>query len=124
MAPFKLVPVTLTLAGIAGFVLSPASIASTLSFGVIIGVFWFGTVPLTTALVAQIFGPQYLGTLSGIVLFSHQTGALLGAWLGGRLFDVTGSYDVTWWIAVALGLVAAALHYPIDERPLGRAAPA
>ncbi|MCY4496153.1 MAG: MFS transporter [Rhodospirillaceae bacterium] len=109
---------------IAVFVLSPASIASTLSFGVAIGVFWFGTVPLTTALVAQIFGPQYLGTLSGIVLLSHQTGALLGAWLGGRLFDVTGSYDITWWIAVALGLVAAALHYPIDERPLGRTAPA
>ncbi len=106
------------------FVLSPPSVAGTLAFGVAIGVVWFSTVPLTTSLVAQIFGPQYLGTLAGIVFLSHQTGAFLGAWLGGRLFDATGSYDATWWIAVALGLAAAALHYPIDERPLRRAVPA
>ena len=109
---------------IATFVLTPPSVAGTLTFGVVMGLVWFSVIPLTTALVAQIFGSQYLGTLSGIVFLSHQTGAFLGAWLGGRLFDVTGSYDITWWIAVALGLVAAALHYPIDERPLGRAAPA
>ena len=109
---------------IAAFVLTPPSVAGTLTFGVVMGLVWFSVIPLTTALVAQIFGSQYLGTLSGIVFLSHQTGAFLGAWLGGRLFDVTGSYDITWWIAVALGLVAAALHYPIDERPLGRAAPA
>ncbi len=109
---------------IAAFVLTPPSVAGTLTFGVVMGLVWFSVIPLTTALVAQIFGSQYLGTLSGIVFLSHQTGAFLGAWLGGRLFDATGSYDVTWWIAVALGLVAAALHYPIDERPLGRAAPA
>ena len=109
---------------IAAFVLSPPSVAGTLTFGVVMGLVWFSVIPLTTALVAQIFGSQYLGTLSGIVFLSHQTGAFLGAWLGGRLFDATGSYDVTWWIAVALGLAAAALHYPIDERPLGRAAPA
>lgn len=105
------------------FVLSPVSVAGALAFGVAIGVVWFSTVPLTTSLVAQIFGPQYMGTLSGIVFFSHQSGAFLGAWLGGRLFDATGSYDAAWWVAVALGLVAAALHYPIDERPIGRAAP-
>ena len=109
---------------IAAFVLTPPSVAGTLTFGVVMGLVWFSVIPLTTALVAQIFGSQYLGTLSGIVFLSHQTGAFLGAWLGGRLFDATGSYDVTWWIAVGLGLAAAALHYPIDERPLGRAAPA
>lgn len=109
---------------IAAFVLTPPSVAGTLTFGVVMGLVWFSVIPLTTALVAQIFGSQYLGTLSGIVFLSHQTGAFLGAWLGGRLFDATGSYDVTWWIAVGLGLAAAALHYPIDERPLRRAAPA
>lgn len=106
------------------FVLSPVSVAGTLAFGAAIGVVWFSTVPLTTSLVAQIFGPQYMGTLSGIVFFSHQSGAFLGAWLGGLLFDATGSYDAAWWIAVALGLLAAVLHYPIDERPIERAAPA
>jgi len=109
---------------ITAFVLSPATIANTLAFGAAMGLMWFSTVPLTTSLVAQIFGPQYLGTLSGIVFLSHQTGAFLGAWLGGRLFDVTGSYEITWWIAVALGVVAAIIHYPIDERPIERAVPA
>ena len=105
---------------IAAYVLSPPSVVNTLLFGATMGFLWFSTVPLTTALVAQIFGPQYLGTLSGIVYLSHQTGAFLGAWLGGRLFDITGSYEITWWIAVALGIFAAFIHYPIDERPIER----
>jgi MFS family permease len=109
---------------ITAFVLSPATIANTLAFGAAMGLLWFSTVPLTTSLVAQIFGSQYLGTLSGIVYLSHQAGAFLGAWLGGRLFDTTGSYDIAWWIAIALGLLAAALHYPIDERPIERTSPA
>jgi MFS family permease len=106
------------------YVLSPPSIANTLIFGATMGLLWFSTVPLTSSLVAQIFGPQYMGTLNGIVYLSHQTGAFLGAWLGGRLFDLTGSYEITWWIAVGLGFFAAVIHYPIDERPIERVVPA
>jgi MFS family permease len=106
------------------YVLSPPSIANTLIFGATMGLLWFSTVPLTSSLVAQIFGPQYMGTLNGIVYLGHQTGAFLGAWLGGRLFDLTGSYEITWWIAVGLGIFAAVIHYPIDERPIERVVPA
>jgi predicted MFS family arabinose efflux permease len=88
------------------------------------GLLWLGTVPLTSGLVAQIFGARYLGTLFGIAFLSHQLGAFLGVWLGGRLYDVTGSYDLVWWLAVALAAVAALLHVPIDERPLAREQPA
>jgi predicted MFS family arabinose efflux permease len=77
-------------------------------------------VPLTSGLVAQIFGPQYVSMLFGVVFFSHQVGAFLGAWLGGKLFDATGSYAVVWWIAVLLGVLAMLLHLPINERPLAR----
>src|SRR3546814_11531145 len=80
------------------------------------------TVPLTSALVAQIFGPRYMATLFGIVFFSHQIGSFLGAWIGGYLFDATGSYTVVWWISVALGIASALLHWPIDERPVARLA--
>lgn len=109
---------------ITAFVLLPATTGNTLMFGAVMGLLWFSTVPVTSSLVAQIFGLQYLGTLSGIVLLSHQIGAFLGAWLGGRLFDYLGSYDTMWWIAVALGVFAAIIHYPIDERPIERVAPA
>ena len=78
------------------------------------------TVPLTSGLVAQIFGPRYMGTLFGIVFFSHQLGAFLGVWLGGYFFDTTGSYELVWWLSVALGVMAAVLHWPIDERPVWR----
>jgi predicted MFS family arabinose efflux permease len=105
------------------FILTPVSDLSILLFATSIGVLWLGTVPLTGGLVAQIFGMRYMATLFGIVFFSHQLGAFLGAWLGGYVFDTTGSYDLVWWIAVALGLAAAALNWPIDDRPLARAAP-
>ena len=75
---------------------------------------------LTTGIVGQIFGVRYLATLFGVVFFSHQLGSFLGVWLGGRLFDATGSYDGVWWAGVALGLAAALIHLPIDERPLAR----
>jgi predicted MFS family arabinose efflux permease len=106
------------------FVLSPVSDLSILLFATGIGMLWLGTVPLTSGLVAQIFGMRYMATLFGFVFFSHQLGSFLGAWLGGYVFDTTGSYDLVWWIAVALGIAAAALHWPIDDRPLVRAAPA
>ncbi len=104
------------------FVLTPLTEITVLLFGVTMGLLWLSTVPVTSALVAQIFGPQYMATLFGIVFFSHQIGGFLGAWLGGYLFDTTGSYDLVWWISVALGLASAALHLPIDEKPVSRLA--
>jgi predicted MFS family arabinose efflux permease len=101
------------------FPLTPVTIAL---FASTIGFLWLGTVPLTSALVAQMFGMRYLGTLFGIVFLSHQVGSFLGIWLGGFLFDATGDYTVVWWVAVALGLVAALLHWPIDEREVAPAA--
>ena len=79
---------------------------------------WLGTVPLTSGLVAQIFGPRYMTMLFGIVFLSHQIGAFIGVWLGGYLFDTTGSYILVWWLSVALGILAATLHLPIDESPV------
>jgi MFS family permease len=102
------------------FILTPLSTRSVLIFSAAIGFLWLGTVPATSGLVAQIFGPRYLATLFGVVFFSHQVGSFIGVWLGGYLFDMTGSYMVVWWLSVALGLVAAALHFPIDERPIPR----
>jgi MFS family permease len=88
------------------------------------GILWLSTVPLTTGIVAQVFGLRYMATLFGIVFFSHQLGSFLGVWLGGFLYDRIGSYDPVWWAGVALGLAAALIHLPIDQRPLARLAPA
>ncbi|MBM3564686.1 MAG: MFS transporter [Alphaproteobacteria bacterium] len=90
------------------------------AFASAMGLLWLGTVPLTSGLVAQIFGVRYMATLFGIVFFSHQVGSFLGAWLGGRLFDMTGSYDLMWWISVALGIAAGILHLPIADKPVER----
>lgn len=107
------------------FMVMPLSEYSVLLFGALLGLLWLGTVPLTSGLVAYIFGPAYMSMLYGVVFFSHQIGSFLGAWLGGYFYDVLGSYDAMWWICVALGFAAAALHFPIVERPVPRlAAPA
>jgi predicted MFS family arabinose efflux permease len=106
------------------FVFTPLTETTVLLFGVIMGLLWLSTVPVTSALVAQIFGPRYMATLFGIVFFSHQIGGFLGAWLGGYLFDTTGSYDLVWYISIALGLASSALHLPIDEKPVSRLATA
>src|SRR5262249_55825721 len=100
------------------FLMMPLSETSVLLFGATLGLLWLGTVPLTSGLVAQIFGPTYLSMLYGIVFLSHQLGSFFGAWLGGLAYDVLGSYDAMWWICLALGLAAAALHWPIADRPL------
>ncbi len=109
---------------IAAFVSLPLTSVSVMTFAAAIGILWLSTIPLTSGIVGQIFGPRYLATLFGIVFFSHQMGSFLGVWLGGRLFDTTGSYDVIWWAGVVLGVVSAALHWPIDEQPLPRVAAA
>ena len=93
---------------------------SALLFAAAMGLLWLSTVPLTSGLVAQIFGPRYMATLFGIVFLSHQIGSFLGIWLGGYLYDAYGSYDLIWWLSIALGLVAALLHWPIDERAVPR----
>ncbi|MEQ8695400.1 MAG: YbfB/YjiJ family MFS transporter, partial [Bauldia litoralis] len=93
-----------------------------LGFGLIMGILWLGTVPLTTSLVGQIFGTRYMTTLFGFVFFAHQIGAALGVWLGGYLYDRTGSYDLVWSIAAGLGFLAALLHWPIADRPVARLA--
>lgn len=108
---------------VALFILLPPSTISTLIFAAVIGFTWLGTVPVTSGLVAQIFGARYLGTLVGVVFLMHQIGSFLGAWLGGLAFEATGSYDLVWWSVVLLGIVAALLHWPIDERPVARQAP-
>lgn len=105
---------------IALFLLGPKTEAAVIAFSVAFGLLWLSTVPLTSGLVDQIFGPRYLATLFGIVMLSHQVGAFFGAWLGGLSFDSTGSYDAVWMLAVLLGLVAAALHWPIGDRPIIR----
>jgi MFS family permease len=100
------------------FLLAPLTPISVYFFAAGIGFLWLSTVPPTNAIVAQVYGVRYLGLLAGIIFFSHQVGSFLGAWLGGRLFDVTGSYNIMWGICMALGVFAALVHWPIDERPL------
>jgi MFS family permease len=89
-------------------------------FASVMGVLWLSTVPPTNAVVAQIFGVQYLSMLGGFVFLSHQIGSFLGVWLGGKLYDTTGSYNVVWWIAVALGVFAAIINLPVKERAILR----
>jgi len=105
---------------IAVYVTIPITAASTLVFAASMGLLWLSTVPLTSGLVAVMFGPRYMATLFGIVFLGHQAGAFLGVWLGGWAFDTLGSYTAVWWSGVGLGLLAALLHLPIDERPVAR----
>ena len=106
---------------IVAFLLVPLSPASVYAFSSVMGVLWLSTVPPTNAVVAQIFGVQYLSMLGGFVFFSHQVGSFLGVWLGGKLYDMTGNYTLVWWIAVALGVFAALANLPVHESPVERA---
>jgi MFS family permease len=105
------------------FLNAPLTPWSVYIFSSVMGVLWLSTVPPTNATVAQIFGVQYLSMLGGFVFLSHQVGSFLGVWLGGKLYDATGSYDVVWWIAVALGIFAAIVNLPVRERAIVRPAP-
>ena len=109
---------------IVAFLLAPVTPWSVYLFASMMGLLWLSTVPVTNAAVAQIFGVQYLSMLGGFVFLGHQVGSFLGVWLGGRLYDATGSYDVVWWIAVALGVFAALINLPVRETAIVRAAPA
>jgi len=115
-------------AAIVAFLLLPTSTASVVIFAAVMGLTWLGTVPLTSGLVAKVFGTRHLGTLFGVCFMSHQIGSFLGAWLGGFMFDLTGSYTLVWGATVAAGLMAALLHFPIDDTaidiPTGQMQPA
>ena len=99
------------------FLLIPFSLVSVVLFSAVMGFLWLATVPATSGLVAVMFGTRYMALLYGIVFLGHQVGSFIGVWLGGWLFDTTGSYSVLWWLAVALGVTAAVVHWPIEERP-------
>jgi predicted MFS family arabinose efflux permease len=104
------------------FMLIPLSTVAVWLFAAVIGILWLGTVPLTNGLIAQIFGLRYMSMLTGVVFLGHQLGSFLGAWLGGRIFDVTGSYSLAWMITIALSVMAALCSWPINEKPLVRQA--
>jgi MFS family permease len=105
------------------FLLAPLTPASVYVFASVMGVLWLSTVPPTNAVIAQIFGVRYMSMLSGFVFFSHQVGSFLGAWLGGRLYGMTGNYDIVWGLAIALGVFAALVNLPVRETPIVRGQP-
>ena len=104
------------------FIILPKNEITVLLFACILGVLWLSTVPLTSGIISVVFGPYYMSMLYGVAFLSHQIGSFLGSWLGGRLFDYYGSYDVMWWISVALGFIAALMHMPIKEKAVQRLA--
>ena len=105
---------------ILALIVSPKTPLTIMIFAATMGILWLSTVPLTTGIVAQVFGVKYMGTLFGIVFLSHQIGSFMGVWLGGRIYDQTGSYDGMWWAGLIVGLLAGLIHLPIDEKPLQR----
>jgi predicted MFS family arabinose efflux permease len=111
-------------AAMAAFFLAPLSPASVYAFSFVMGLLWLGTVPLTNGLVSQVFGVRYIATLFGFVFFGHQLGSFLGVWLGGIVYDATHAYDLLWYGAIALGIVAGLLHLPINDERVERHAQA
>ncbi len=107
---------------ITALLVAPASEITIYLFATMMGLLWLSTVPLTTGIVAQIFGLKYMATLFGVVFLSHQIGSFIGVWMGGVLYDRTGSYDLMWWAGAFFGVFAAIVHWPIDEKPLPRLA--
>ena len=105
------------------FISLPVTTVSAIVFGAVMGLLWLSTVPPTSGLVALMFGTRWMATLFGFAFFSHQVGGFLGVWLGGLLYAGTGSYNVVWWLSVALGIVSAIINLPIIEKPIERLAP-
>ncbi|SEL42240.1 Predicted arabinose efflux permease, MFS family [Roseovarius azorensis] len=102
----------------AAFIMTPITPATVLLFSVSMGALWLATVPLTSGLIAHIYGLRYMGTLYGIVFFSHQLGSFMGVWLGGKLYDLHGDYTLVWWVGVGVGAFSAIVHLPVRERRL------
>ena len=109
---------------VAVFIALPITPVSVYGFASVIGFLWLGTVPVTSGVIAQIFGVKYLSTLTGIAFLSHQVGSFLGVWIGGYLFDATGSYQLMWILTIALGILAALINLPINDRQIVRPAAA
>lgn len=101
----------------AGFILLPMTPSTVVVFSLSMGVLWLASVPLTSGLIAHIYGIRYMGTLYGIVFFSHQLGSFLGVWLGGTMYDMYGSYEVVWWVGVGVGAFSALINLPVREAP-------
>ena len=106
------------------FIMASASPANALIFGAAIGLLWLSTVPPTSGLVILMFGPRYMAMLYGFAFFSHQLGGFLGVYLGGSLYEMTGSYIVVWWLSIALGIISALINLPISETAVVRPVPA
>ncbi len=106
----------------AAFIIFPITPVSVVVFSLVMGSLWLATIPLTSGLVAHLYGLRYMGTLYGIIFFSHQLGSFLGVWLGGRLYDQYGDYTFVWWIGVAIGAFSAIVHLPIRENRVAIAA--
>ena len=102
----------------AAFIILPMTPTTVVLFSLSMGSLWLATVPLTSGLVAYIYGLRYMGTLYGFVFLSHQIGSFLGVWLGGRMYDITGNYNAVWWVGVGVGAFSALIHLPIREKPL------
>ncbi len=100
------------------FLYVPVNEVTVISFSALLGLLWLSTVPLTSGIVAQVFGPRYMSTLFAIVFLSHQLGAFSGVFLGGLFYDMFGTYEAAWWLAIALSAAAALIHWCIDDRPL------
>lgn len=101
----------------AAFIMLPMTPTSVIIFSLVMGSLWLATVPLTSGLIAHIYGLRYMGTLYGIVFFSHQLGSFFGVWLGGVMYDGFGSYDMVWWVGVGVGAFSAIIHLPVRESP-------
>ncbi len=100
------------------FIINPITPTSVILFSLAMGSLWLATVPLTSGLIAHIYGLRYMGTLYGIIFFSHQLGSFMGVWLGGRLYDAYGTYTTVWWVGIGVGVVSALIHLPVREAPL------
>lgn len=99
------------------FTINPITPESVVIFSILMGALWLATVPLTAGLIGQIYGLRYMGTLYGLVFFSHQLGGFLGVWLGGSMYDLYGSYTLVWWVGIGVGAFSALIHLPVNERP-------
>jgi predicted MFS family arabinose efflux permease len=106
-----------------GFLMLPQTATTVIVLCGLLGLLWLATIPLTSGLVATFFGTTWMSMLFGLVFLSHQIGAFLGVWIGGRLFDLTKSYTAMWWLSIALGVLAGLIHWPIKEQPVARLSP-
>ena len=100
------------------FIILPITPLSIVIFSIVMGSLWLATVPLTAGIIGYIYGLKYMGTLYGIVFLSHQVGSFVGVWLGGWFYDLYGSYNIVWWVGIAVGAFSAIIHLPVKEKPL------